>query len=96
MNHISSAQNKTIGQILRLDPALDNLIEKGAKIEVLGEGFVWSEGPAWVKNGGQGPSASAQTVAMNPQASALSILDPRSTVSAWDNFFNADSYLFKI
>ena len=52
MNHISSAQNKTIGQILRIDPALDNLIANDAKIEVLGEGFVWSEGPVWIKNGG--------------------------------------------
>jgi gluconolactonase len=51
MNHVSSAQNKTIGQIIRLDPTFDNLIEKDAKIEVLGEGFVWSEGPVWVKNG---------------------------------------------
>ncbi len=52
MNIVSIAQQKTIGQIIRLDPALDNLIEKNAKIEVLGEGFIWSEGPVWVKNGG--------------------------------------------
>ena len=52
MNHISSAQNKTIGQIVRLDPSLDNLIANDAKIEVLGEGFLWSEGPVWIKNGG--------------------------------------------
>lgn len=52
MSIVTFAQQKTIGQILRLDPTLDNLIEKDAKIEVLGEGFIWSEGPAWVKNGG--------------------------------------------
>ncbi|WP_394993541.1 SMP-30/gluconolactonase/LRE family protein [Emticicia sp.] len=52
MNHVSSAQNKTIGQIIRLDPSFDNLIEKNTKIEILGEGFVWSEGPVWIKNGG--------------------------------------------
>jgi gluconolactonase len=51
MNYVSSAQNKTIGQIIRLDPALGDLIEKDAKIEVLGDGFIWSEGPVWVKNG---------------------------------------------
>lgn len=52
MSIVTFAQNKTIGQIIRLDPALDNLIDKEAKIEVLGEGFVWSEGPVWIKNGG--------------------------------------------
>jgi gluconolactonase len=47
-----NAQTKTIGEIIRLDPDLDFLIEKDAKIEVLADGFKWSEGPAWVKNGG--------------------------------------------
>ncbi|MFN8352906.1 MAG: SMP-30/gluconolactonase/LRE family protein [Spirosomataceae bacterium] len=42
----------TIGTIVRMDPALDALVPKDAKIEVLASGFVWSEGPAWVKNGG--------------------------------------------
>lgn len=48
------AQNSfpTIGKVVRLDPALDALIPKDAKIEVLASGFDWSEGPAWVKNGG--------------------------------------------
>jgi gluconolactonase len=35
----------------RLDPALDNLVDVNAKIEILAEGFDWSEGPVWVKNG---------------------------------------------
>ena len=52
VSYISSAQNKSIGQIARLDPALDNIIEKSAKMEVIGDGFLWSEGPVWVKNGG--------------------------------------------
>ncbi|GAB3499063.1 SMP-30/gluconolactonase/LRE family protein [Spirosoma knui] len=41
----------TIGQVVRLDPRLDQLIPKDAKIEVLASGFVWSEGPIWVKDG---------------------------------------------
>ena len=45
-------KKKYIGQIARLDPALDNIIDKNAKIEVIGDGFLWSEGPVWVKNGG--------------------------------------------
>ena len=52
INYISSAQNKSIGQITRLDPALDKIIENNARIEVIGDGFLWSEGPVWVKNGG--------------------------------------------
>jgi gluconolactonase len=39
-------------KIERLDPALDRLIAPDAKIEVLGEGYDWSEGPVWVKSGG--------------------------------------------
>jgi gluconolactonase len=38
--------------IERLDPALDRLIDPNAKIEVIGQGYIWSEGPVWVKNGG--------------------------------------------
>jgi gluconolactonase len=38
--------------IERLDPALDRLIDPAAKIEVIGEGYIWSEGPVWVKSGG--------------------------------------------
>lgn len=40
----------TIGQIVRLDPRIDKLIPKDAQIEVLASGFVWTEGPVWVKN----------------------------------------------
>lgn len=41
----------TIGQIVRTDPRLDKLIPKDAQIEVLASGFVWAEGPVWVKDG---------------------------------------------
>lgn len=43
---------KTIGSIEVIDPAFSQLLAPGAAIEVLGEGFAWSEGPVWVKNGG--------------------------------------------
>ena len=39
-----------IGTIERLDPAFDNLVSKDAVIEVLGEGYTWSEGPVWIPN----------------------------------------------
>lgn len=44
-------EKKAMG-IERLDPALDALIDPNAKIEILAEGYDWSEGPVWVKDGG--------------------------------------------
>ncbi len=37
-----------IGSIERTTPALDALLDKDAAIEVLAEGFTWSEGPLWI------------------------------------------------
>ena len=42
----------TIGNIERLDLALDALVPQDATLEVLAEGFDWSEGPVWVPAGG--------------------------------------------
>ncbi len=47
-----SSPQETAPSIERLDPALDRLIEPDASVEVLAEGFEWSEGPVWVKDGG--------------------------------------------
>ena len=47
-----TAQNTTnfahIGRVDRFDSALNELIAKDTKIEVLCGGFDWSEGPVWV------------------------------------------------
>lgn len=40
---------KTIGTIERLDPALDALVDANATVEILAEGYEWSEGPVWVE-----------------------------------------------
>lgn len=45
----TSNERKTIGFIERLDPALDQIITADATIEILGEGYTWSEGPVWVE-----------------------------------------------
>ncbi len=37
-----------LGEIVRVDPALDALIPPDAEIEVLAGGFEWSEGPVWI------------------------------------------------
>jgi gluconolactonase len=48
----TQSQPQNAPRIERLDPALDRLIASDAKIETLGEGYDWTEGPVWVKNGG--------------------------------------------
>jgi gluconolactonase len=61
----------TIGKIVRLDPRLDNLLSADTKIEVLATGFIWSEGPAWVKG-------------TTPESSYLLFSDvPQNTVYKW-------------
>ena len=42
----------TLGEVVRLDPAINQLIGTDAKIEVLAMGFDWSEGPVWVPRDG--------------------------------------------
>jgi gluconolactonase len=37
--------------IERFEPALDKLLPPDAKIEEIGEGFAWCEGPAWIRDG---------------------------------------------
>ncbi|WP_345265986.1 SMP-30/gluconolactonase/LRE family protein [Nibrella viscosa] len=41
----------TIGTVVRNDPQLDKLLPRDARIEVLASGFVWAEGPIWIKDG---------------------------------------------
>ena len=38
----------TLGSIERLSPAIDRLLDQDAKIEILAQGFTWTEGPCWV------------------------------------------------
>lgn len=42
----------TAGTVQRTAPALDTLIPRDAKVERVAEGFTWSEGPVWVREGG--------------------------------------------
>ncbi len=41
-----------VGKIERVDPHFDELIPRDAVLEKLAEGFAWSEGPVWIKEGG--------------------------------------------
>ncbi|MFP9099585.1 SMP-30/gluconolactonase/LRE family protein [Flavobacterium sp. RHBU_24] len=42
----------TIGNIEVYEPGFTQLVDPNTKIEVLATGFIWSEGPVWVNNGG--------------------------------------------
>lgn len=46
------AQSSAFGQIDRKDPRFDKLIPQDARLEKLAEGFEWTEGPVWVRDGG--------------------------------------------
>jgi hypothetical protein len=41
-------------RVVRLDPALDEIISPSAKLETLGEHFGLTEGPVWIPEGSKG------------------------------------------
>ncbi|MDZ4852253.1 MAG: SMP-30/gluconolactonase/LRE family protein [Pirellulaceae bacterium] len=47
-NHSMLAQSNSLGQIDVYDPAMEQLIDREAKIEILADGFTWTEGPVWI------------------------------------------------
>ncbi len=47
-----TVSNPSDRRVERLDPALDRLIAPDAAVEVIAQGYSWSEGPIWVKDGG--------------------------------------------
>jgi gluconolactonase len=49
----ASPAAKTLGTIERKDPRFDALVPKDAVLEVLADGFAWSEGPVWDKAAGR-------------------------------------------
>jgi gluconolactonase len=44
----SCQQAKQIGSIQRIDPALDSIISPGAEVQIIADGFRWTEGPLWI------------------------------------------------
>jgi gluconolactonase len=46
----TETEAKTIGSIERNDPALDAIIKADASVEIIAEGFEWSEGPLWIED----------------------------------------------
>ena len=46
----SKKEERTLGSIERIDPSLDAIVDDNAKVEIIAEGFEWSEGPLWLKD----------------------------------------------
>ncbi|WP_276369792.1 SMP-30/gluconolactonase/LRE family protein [Chryseolinea sp. H1M3-3] len=42
-------ETKSIGTIERIDPDLDAIVKADAAVEIIAEGFEWSEGPLWIE-----------------------------------------------
>src|ERR1019366_4797545 len=47
-----AAQAESPNAVLRLDPALDAIVSPDSKVEKLAGGFLFLEGPVWVRKGG--------------------------------------------
>jgi gluconolactonase len=45
-----SNESKTMGSIERIDASLNALIDESAVIEILSEGYDWTEGPVWIQS----------------------------------------------
>ena len=69
--------NKTIGQIEQLDPELNKIVSSQAKIEILADGFDWSEGPLWIES----------------EKMLLFSDVPRNTIFKWTQRKGAEVYL---
>lgn len=48
VSSLNAQKKRTIGTVERLHPEMDRYVSNGAEIEILAEGFGWSEGPVWV------------------------------------------------
>src|SRR5688500_4966861 len=43
-------EKQTIGSIEVIDPSLNEIIKREAQIEILAEGYEWTEGPVWIES----------------------------------------------
>ncbi|GEO11709.1 SMP-30/gluconolactonase/LRE family protein [Segetibacter aerophilus] len=46
----SCQQSKNLGSIQRIDPSLDSIVSPDAEIEIIADGFKWTEGPLWLED----------------------------------------------
>jgi len=48
--NIAEEKTNSLGSVERIDPAIDGIISPSAEIEILSDGYDWSEGPVWVES----------------------------------------------
>jgi gluconolactonase len=75
---MSTKPYKDTGSIVVYDPSLSTLLDSSAKIEILAEGFQWSEGPLWIADSNY----------------LLFSDIPPNTVMKWDEKNGVTPYLF--
>lgn len=72
----------SLGEIVKIDPALDKLLPPTATLEVLSSGFAWSEGPVWVAEKG------------HPYGGYVLFSDiPNNRVVRWDEGIGAKTWM---
>src|SRR3954453_2454093 len=52
LHTVDGQEYPTLGAIERHDNRLDRILPRDARMERLADGFDWSEGPVWIRDGG--------------------------------------------
>jgi gluconolactonase len=82
--NVNAAEPRTIGSIERLDPALDKLVPADTKMDIIGEGFAWCEGPVWIR-GKQPPQTQKGDTPYAADPGHLLFSDiPNNAIRRWD------------
>jgi len=80
-----SVELPTVGSIRRLDPRLDQFVAADARIEVLGMGYDWAEGPVWVRAGGAVPGIDVDSLLFSDV--------PRNRIHRWRPGHEVETFL---
>ncbi len=52
LDFYKASEPENVGEVVRLDPSLDTIVPTPARIEKIAGGFLFTEGPVWVRDGG--------------------------------------------
>ncbi|MBL8115337.1 MAG: SMP-30/gluconolactonase/LRE family protein [Acidobacteria bacterium] len=79
--HGPEAEPPAAGRVERLDPALDAIVPKDARIEKVAEGFRFTEGPVWVADASQPDGG--YLLFSDPNANTIYRYEPAGRVSVF-------------
>jgi gluconolactonase len=79
--HAPEPEPPAAGRIERLDPALDAIVPRDARIEKLAEGFRFTEGPVWVTDASQ--PEGGYLLFSDPDANTIYRYEPAGRVSVY-------------